>query len=120
MDTPAGLSQMSLKITFSIDLFTLNGAFDHFNIFYQTEGDSEQQTVLIPSDLEPYVMIISDLPPNRLYTVSVNVVTEVGTSGRSIAVTAITYPLSKLSEYLSAFGCKEFFYKNIYNIIHHL
>ena len=113
MDTPDGLSQMYLRITFSNDFLTLNGVLVNFNIFYQTEGDSEQQTVLNPSngDQGPYEMIISDLLPNRLYIVSVDVVTQEGTSGRSITATATTYPLSKLSEYLSTFGCKEFFTK---------
>ena len=111
MDTLPGFSQMSLEITFSNDFFTLNGALDNFNIFYQAEGGSEQQTVFIPSNGGPYEITISDLLPNRMYTVTVNVVTQEGTSGKSIAVTAITYPLSKLSECLSAFGYKEFITK---------
>ena len=102
MDTPDGLSQMSLRITFSNDFITLNGKLVNFNIFYQTEGDSEQQTVFNPSngDQGPYEITLSNLLPNRLYNVSVDVVTQEGVSGRSIAATATTYPLRKLSTYL--------------------
>ena len=97
---------MSLNITFLNDLFTLNGELENFNIFFRTDGEAENTTVLNPSfgDQGPYEIIISDLQPNRLYTVSVNVVTQQGTSERSMETTATTYPLCKLSNYLLVFG----------------
>ena len=90
---------MSLNVTFANDFFTVNGPPDSFNIFYETEGEVEQQIVYNPGDQGPYEITISNLPANSLYIVTVDVVTPQGVSGKSLEVKAITCKLSNIFQY---------------------
>ena len=86
---------MSLNVTFATDFFTVNGPPDSFNIFYETEGEVEQQIVYNPpnGDQGPYEITISNLPANSLYIVTVDVVTPQGVSGKSSEANATTCKL---------------------------
>ncbi|KAI6660282.1 Protein sidekick-1-like isoform X8 [Oopsacas minuta] len=90
---PIGTPQMSLLVSFENDFTTLNGALQSFNIFYQIPGDTEQQIqYFADGDSGPYEQIISNLLPNTEYSISINVVTQEGTSIKSQPIVNTTYP----------------------------